>query len=386
MVLGTLSIFMVINCSFVINPMMASLAEYYGAQGISYSQVLMLSTIVSLVNIPFSLISGAVAGKKVKFRTLALASIILALVGGIGPYFVRNYYGVLFCRVLIGVAVGLSMPTSNALVARLFKGDQAATMQGMGTTVNNLAGVAYQFFGGLVCDYNMHLTWFVHAILIIPLILAFFFLQEPKEEIAEEAAGSEVRSNGGMPVSVYLISLAWGVIFMVYFPMLLNMSTILIEEGIGTATVAGTIQSLYTVGGMVAGVAFGILYKSVGKMVLPIAMVSQVAGLALGFWGKSVMLLMIGSFLTGFAIFTIWPAAMMIFSAILPADKMSMASGIFSACLGVGGFLSAYYVGIVANITGNSSPRFPIFVGMIITAVIGGIWSFVELGRKEAKA
>lgn len=384
--LGTLSIFMVINCSFVINPMLASLAEFYGEQGISYSQVLMLSTIVSLVNIPFSLISGAIAGKKVKFKTLAIISMIFALVGGIGPYFVRNYYAVLFFRALIGVAVGFSMPTSNALVARLFKGDQAATMQGIGTTVNNLAGVAYQFFGGLICDYNMHLAWFVHAILIIPLVLAILFLKEPEEEAANDTASAEVKSTGGMPISVILISLAWGVIFMVYYPMLLNMSTILIEEGIGTAAVAGTIQSLYTVGGMVAGVAFGVLYKNVGKVVLPIAIISQVAGLALGFWGTSTILLMIGSFLTGFAIFTIWPAAMMIFSSILPADKMSMASGIFSACLGVGGFLSAYYVGIIASVTGNTSPRFPIFVGMIITAIIGGIWSVAELGRKESKA
>lgn len=65
---------------------------------------------------------------------------------------------------------------------------------------------------------------------------------------------------------VFLISIAWGLIFMVYNPMGLNMSSILVSEGIGNETLAGTIGSLYTVGGMVAGVIFGKLYHHLGKV------------------------------------------------------------------------------------------------------------------------
>lgn len=71
---------------------MNSLASFYEQSGIAYSTVLMLSTIVSLMVIPCSLISGAIAGKKIKYRSLAILSLVLALVGGIGPYFIRNFY------------------------------------------------------------------------------------------------------------------------------------------------------------------------------------------------------------------------------------------------------------------------------------------------------
>ena len=144
--LGVLSVFLVINCSFVVNPMMNSLASFYEQSGIAYSTVLMLSTIVSLMVIPCSLISGAIAGKKIKYRSLAILSLVLALVGGIGPYFIRNFYCVLGFRALVGAAIGFASPLSSALVSRLFPGDKAATMQGIGTTVNNLASSALSMY------------------------------------------------------------------------------------------------------------------------------------------------------------------------------------------------------------------------------------------------
>lgn len=382
--LGVLSVFLVINCSFVVNPMMTSLASFYEQSGIAYSTVLMLSTIVSLMVIPCSLISGAIAGKKIKYRSLAILSLVLALVGGIGPYFIRNFYCVLGFRALVGAAIGFASSLSSALVSRLFPGDKAATMQGIGTTVNNLAGVAYQFLAGVICTINVHYTWFVHLILIIPLAFVVLFLKEPEPVAKAETQTQTPSSKGGLPAMVFLISIAWGLIFMAYNPMGLNMSSILVSEGIGNETLAGTIGSLYTVGGMVAGVIFGKLYHHLGKFIIPFAMICEVVGLALGYWSTSAALLMVGSFLTGLAIFTIWPASIMEFTEALPPEKIVTASGIFTACLGLGGFLTSPYVAIITKVSGSTSPRLPILVGVILAAVIGAIWSVASISKKKA--
>ena len=183
---------------------------------------------------------------------------------------------------------------------------------------------------------------------------------------------------------VFLISIAWGLIFMVYNPMGLNMSSILVSEGIGNETLAGTIGSLYTVGDMVAGVIFGKLYHHLGKFIIPFAMICEVVGLALGYWSTSAALLMVGSFLTGLAIFTIWPASIMEFTEALPPEKIVTASGIFTACLGLGGFLTSPYVAIITKVSGSTSPRLPILVGVILAAVIGAIWSVASISKKKA--
>ncbi len=379
--LGVLPIFLVIQAPFVINPLMSALAELYAEAGIPYSMVLMLSTITSLVQVPASLIAGALAGKHIRYKTLSLISVIVALIGGMGPYFIRNFYGVLILRAVLGFGTGLASPLANALVGRLFSSEQAATMQGLGTTIMNVSGVVFQFLAGIVCVINVNYAWLVNLVLVIPLVLMLLFLEEPKQTVQSEQGQAAPKVK--LPATVYLISIAWGLIFMVYYPLLLNMSTILVSEGIGNAAVAGTAQSLYTVGGMVAGVAFGKLYKMSGKYVIPISMVLQVAGLAIGYWGTSAAMMMVSTFMTGFAIFTIWPAAVMTFTNILPPEGLSLATGIFSASLGLGGFLTSAYVALVTSITGNDSPRFPILVAVVITAVIDVIWSIASIREKE---
>lgn len=185
---------------------------------------------------------------------------------------------------------------------------------------------------------------------------------------------------------VFLISIAWGLIFMAYNPMGLNMASIVTGEGLGTEAVSGTIGSFYTVGGVVAGLIFGALFKAIRKMTIPFAILCEVIGLLLGYFGGNVPLLIIGSFLTGFAIFTIWPASIMDFTEALPADQIAAASGVFTACLGLGGFLTSPYVAIITSVSGSDSPRLPILVGAVLTAVIGVFWTIYELRKKPAKA
>lgn len=384
--IGVLSIFLLINASFVVNPMLASLARIYEKDGISYSTVLYLSTLVSLMVIPFSLIGGSMAGKKIKYKTLAILASFLVLVGGVGPVLFSNFYAVLVCRALVGAGIGIASPLGSALVSRVFKGNQIATMQGIGTAINNVAGVVYQILAGIVCSINVRATWFIYLIALIPLVCAIFFVKEPEhQEVETEVNAAAAGKKKRLPAMVFLISIAWGLIFMAYNPMGLNMASIVTGEGLGTEAVSGTIGSFYTVGGVVAGLIFGALFKSIRKMTIPFAILCEVIGLLLGYFGGNVPLLIIGSFLTGFAIFTIWPASIMDFTEALPEDQIAAASGVFTACLGLGGFLTSPYVAIITSVSGSDSPRLPILVGAILTAVIGVFWTIYELRKKPAK-
>ena len=102
------------------------------------------------------------------------------------------------------------------------------------------------------------------------------------------------------------------------------------------------------------------------------SLICIVIGLLLGYWGTSAAVLMVG-FMTGFAIFTIQPASIMEFTEALPPEKIAAASGIFTACLGLGGFLTSPYVALITSVTGNDSPRLPIPVGAVLTPVVGDI-------------
>ena len=63
MALGVLPTFWLSTVPFILTPAMNRLGEYYSA--VPYSQVLMLSTVVALMVVPFSLLSGAAVGRRV---------------------------------------------------------------------------------------------------------------------------------------------------------------------------------------------------------------------------------------------------------------------------------------------------------------------------------
>jgi len=70
--LALMSIFFVIPGALIVNPAIQTIADAYPT--IPYTMVLMLSTIPLLIVVPMSLISGAVAGNKVKYKHLLVVA------------------------------------------------------------------------------------------------------------------------------------------------------------------------------------------------------------------------------------------------------------------------------------------------------------------------
>lgn len=381
--LGILSVFLIGQSAFIVNPALSGFARQY--PDVSYSTILMISTLPSLLIVPSSLIAGAIAGKKIRYRTLCLISCILALVGGIVPFFIRSFPVILASRAIFGIGNGLSMPLGNALIMRLIKKERVAGMLGAGNLMQNLTGVIIQNVAGIVCAANLDATWLCHLFLSIPLLLILFFLPEPEKEEAVDADRKTEKER--LPLFVYIMSAAYGLSWATTYPLLLNMSVIVESEGLGTAAIAGTILSMYTIGGMISGALFGMFYKVFRNRTLMINLIFWVVFLALGYFAKSIVLLMISALMIGFTVFSVWSAAMVDFNNYLPSEQVTAASGIWVAFLNIGGFLASFYAGAVASITGNSSPRLPLLIGAFISSAIFVAWMIgkVTLDRKYVK-
>ena len=76
LVIGVLSLQLIQQISFAMAPAFADFAKYW--PDIPYSRILMLQTFGYLCIIPTSIIGGAIAGSKVKYKTLSLLELILS--------------------------------------------------------------------------------------------------------------------------------------------------------------------------------------------------------------------------------------------------------------------------------------------------------------------
>ena len=104
---------------------LANMAEAYPT--VPMTSIYMLSTLVSLVSIPFSLISGWVADRFGMKKTLIIFLIIL-VVAGVGPAFITSFNAILVLRALVGASHGIIYPLPNVVATKSFP-------YGLGTVV-----------------------------------------------------------------------------------------------------------------------------------------------------------------------------------------------------------------------------------------------------------
>lgn len=385
-----LSIFFVGAATLIVSPAISSIAAAF--PDIPLSTITYVATISSLLCIPFSLIAGALVGTKMKYKTLAIISILCIAIGGTSAYFATGNFGaVLASRCFVGAGIGMSVPIGNAVIARLYHGHQMATMQGLGIAVRNLSGVALQMLSGYLVMFSLNYCWLLHLIMIIPLILVLLFFKEPEKDTSSSPAAdadgnSEAapKAKAKIPWFVWFYSFAYGFMFIFYYPLLLNMSSIVTTEGIGTSALAGTILSMYSIGGMIAGFGFGKIYKVLGrKITIPLCVALTAVFMVVAYFTSEPIVMMISVLISGLAVYLIWPACIVEFGEECPPARMGFASGLFYACLNTGAFLTSPYTGIIANIFGKN-PRTPLLIGAIIIAIVFVIWTIVIMSRKKA--
>lgn len=107
--------------SMIVGPALADLAAAY--PNVPYANILLISTIPQLCGIPVSLITGKIAGSKVKYKTLAATC---ALIGGVLPFFIRSFPIILLSRVIFGLSYNISVPFTNSLPLLYFDKQKAA--------------------------------------------------------------------------------------------------------------------------------------------------------------------------------------------------------------------------------------------------------------------
>ena len=384
--IALLAVYFAANVIFIMSPAMNAIAtELY--PDLPYTSVLLVSTISSLLMIPGSLVAGAALGK-VKFKTMALISMGGIIIFGMLPYFIRPLTAVYVFRGIVGFCIGLGFPLQSTLALQLFNDKERPRALGFATVSLSVGSIVFMVVSGMLADQNAAYPYLFHAILIIPLILVMTLLKEPSAEDKVETveAPSQVPETGKMPPYAIFTAFMFAVVFFAFYPVLLKMSSVCANENIGGATVAGILLALYTVGNCIGGFIFEPLHRFAGKLVVPIGLVFWILGTACFAFGHSVPLIIIGVLLSGTAVQTVWPGTVNTYSEYVPKNKQSMAVAIFVSGMTIGCFLTTYFIGAVANITGDTNPRLPIFYGFFIVLIFGAVWGVVEAIRKARAA
>lgn len=283
------------------SPALSTIADNFPEA--SEEAIASIATLSSLTAVPFTILSGLLLGKRVKFRTLASVGLLAVLAGGILPFFFTNVAQILVGRAILGAGTGLCGPIVSTLTLSLFQGEEIAKQFGRNTMTTNVGAVIFQLLGGFLCNYNWRMPFAAYLTVIPVLLIVYFLLPEPEKVKDEKRVLSKRFDLTSLKKIVTPHVLLWGVLhgmYMVFFyPYVTEISKIICSNGMGDALTAAIIMSVFTAMGVLGGYLFYYLNKKCGRyvfsvgfficatayMVLIFANSAGVAGVASGIFG-----------------------------------------------------------------------------------------------------
>ena len=337
---------------------------------IAVSTIRLSGTISSLVAMFVTIYVGSIVGKKIKYKPVILIGITLILIGGIGPYFLyTNWYVILAFRAILGLGMGC-LGIRNVVILKTVDPAHSARYLGYGAIATNLAKVVLQPVAGALADMNWRLSFLVYLIAVVMLIFMTLFLKEPEEDPVpenNEAAGAgKIKTKKKLSPYVCIIVLFQFLVMATgCYPMLNGMSTLMTSKGIGSAAIAGTVLSCYSVAGYVSNLFLTTLNKTFKKLLVTIGYSCGAISFALMLWSSSVAGMAVGAVLAGLSFMMVTTSMNLFIKRIADPSTFSLSAAMFIAATQAGTFMSTYYINLAHKIFNMNSD--------IASALLGGV-------------
>lgn len=260
----------------VVNSTIPAMTKVF--EGHSLALIESITTIVNMFVTVFVLVSGFLVNKIGQKQT-ALLGIAIAAVSSIIPVFSESFYVVLASRAVLGVGIGLSNALAASLLSAFFQGNELARYMGWRTAAGGVGTSLMTMAAGQFLRINWHFSYLVYILFIPTLFLFIFYVPEPEkygvhlqnkkedENVSTDVVGEEKFAGLGTVLALavlFFFFLVGATIFGV------KLAQLFVAEGIGSASDASVISSIFTLSQMFGGMLFGYCYKHFGTKMLPV--------------------------------------------------------------------------------------------------------------------
>ena len=133
----------------------------------------MLSSLPSLLIIPFIILSGKLTEKINNVLLLQVGLVIFSL-SGILYMLSTKMWQLITVSALLGIGSGLIVPLSTGLISRFFTGTYRTKQFGLSSAITNITLVLATVLTGYLAEVNWHLPFVVYLFPLISIVLSFY--------------------------------------------------------------------------------------------------------------------------------------------------------------------------------------------------------------------
>lgn len=376
LMVGVLSMSFLLSASNAISGTIPAMEEAFS--NVSKANVELLTTIPTAGVMVGTVLTGVFSNYLGKKKSV-LAGLIIALISGIVPAFLPQYWPIFISRFMFGVGMGIFNPLSVSYITDLYEGDRQRSLLGYRNAASNLGDTIMLFIAGILITFSWNTTYLVFLVLLVPIVLIIAFV--PKEFDNFNIKSSTLDEDGqihadtsAIKPSTNLKVIVLGVVFMLismfYNVIALKFASYIVTEHIGTASTATWIFSFL----VLAAIFSGILFEKISKVTKRLTVfffeaIIGVAYIAIAFV-HNIPLLMALVLISGFAWGIINPALTARLVDVSPANSMNLSTSIIVIFINVGFLISPYFFALFAGAFGNDSAAFAIIIGGVLYAVM----------------
>jgi MFS family permease len=349
------------------------------------TSVAMLATIPSLFSVPCALITGRLLGRRVRYRTMALAAILLTIAGGLLPLFLNSLGLIIAARAMMGVGLGILNPITPSITMLELPKEFAQRQMGVNGATANAAAIVYQMIGGFACAISWRYSFLAYLLAVPVLPIVMMYLREPKiymesERIEhDQSFGAAIRAFGKPFWGWFALSFFFITLFYAYIT---NISSIIANNNYGTASSSALVLAVFSIGGVIGGHIMSKLINKIEQGVFILAGMICFAGKIILVVGGNIALIYLGSIVYGFGYGMILPAIPLFAGMSVAPRQRAFAISVIMVANGLGTFLSAYIFAGIASAIGVNWDRLPILASSWGYLVISTIFTVVWLAGK----
>lgn len=351
--IGIFSLTLLSMASLGITPSIALIMAAFPES--SATDVQQLTAIPNFVAIIMALLFS-VGANKIPRKVVAVAGPVLVAIGGLLPYFFGNSLAfLLVCCGIVGAGVGCVSNITQVLITELVSPEKRQATMAQNVIFVNIGAIIMTTCGGMLAADGWKNNYLIYLVAIPVLLLAAIFIPYYKPEaVADADKPADAAASGPKPslgVKPFIVAGIILTVNCVYSAFANNASILIINGGLGDSGAVGIVNSVSTIGGMVAGVVLGKILenRTIQRMSLALGLIIMGAGMVAMAVATNVAVMCVAAFCIGFALSIGFAQCPFVISLSVAPALIPTAISMYSIGSSLGGTISPTLINGIAG-------------------------------------
>ncbi|MBS1307682.1 MFS transporter [Bacteroides clarus] len=346
----------------------------------------MLTSLPSLLIIPFVLLAGKLAEKRDFIRLLRVGLWLFAA-SGVLYLFSSKMWQLMAVSALLGIGAGLIIPLSTGLISRYFTGEYRVKQFGYSSAITNMTLVVATAVTGYLAEVHWRLPFVVYLLPLISLVLSAY-LKKNTVSVTVKQASAIIPSMQSAPVisgkygihirHLIQLMLFYGVVTYVVLAVTFNLPFLMEAHHFSSGN-SGLMISLFFLAIMAPGFMLDNIVKLLGNKTKLYSLLAVAVGLLLIWISPTEWLIVPGCILVGLGYGIIQPLIYdkTVDTAIPQKTTLALAFVMVMNYLAI--LLSPFITDFFQWIFHTGSQEFPFIFNLCIT-ILTMYWAYAKKG------